>query len=249
MTTESIYIQNKYLQHETISTHLHKETLVLVKEERKLTGQVIEKLKEIAESNLHLKWGYSSLFDYCTKGLGYCESSAYRRIQAVKLVKVLPEIKDKLNSGSLNLTNLSMAQCLFSKIERTKTAKIENKTTGVFGVSNKQQSAKGFTPAVKKQILEKIENCSKKEAEIVLSELSLAHGVTMDTKPKEKVLHFGGEAALHIRVTKTTLEKLDRLKNLRAHKNPRMNYADIIADMAEFMLKKVDPLYIRPRAN
>ncbi len=192
---------------------LHDETLKLVKEERRLTGLVIENLQKIQEANLHLKMGYSSLFEYAVKALGYSESCAYRRTSAVKMARVLPEIKEKLNSGELNLTNLSMAQSFFSR------GKIE--------------------VAKQKEVLEKIEHCSKSETEKILVR---EFGVKA-LPPKRELVQSttGDEALLHVRLQQETLKKLDRLKNLRAHKNSKMSYADLIDDMCEYMLKKLDP--------
>ncbi|MEK6773153.1 MAG: hypothetical protein AABY64_04365 [Bdellovibrionota bacterium] len=49
---------------------LHEETVLLVKEERRLTGLVIENLQKISDQKLFLRVGYSSLFAYCTQALG-----------------------------------------------------------------------------------------------------------------------------------------------------------------------------------
>ncbi len=193
---------------------LHDETLNLVKEERRLTGLVIENLQKIQDSKLYLKMGYSSLFEYAVKALGYSESCAYRRTSAVKMARVMPEIKQKLNSGELNLTNLSMAQGFFAKVNADL--------------------------ARQKEILEKIENCSKRETEKIL----VREFGTKALAPKREVVQTasGDEALLHVRLKHETLKKLDRLKSLRAHKNPRMSYADLIDDMCEYMLKKLDPM-------
>ncbi len=194
---------------------LHEETLSLVKEERRITGLVIENLQKIFDQRLFLRMGYSSMFDYCTKALGYSESCAYRRISAVKLVKEIPEIKEKLTSGALNLTNLTMMQSL--------------------------SSSANMNVNEKKEILAKIENCSKRQAQEILANY-FSEDEMSKNKSKESVrILSGDEAALHIRLPKETLKKLDRIKNLRAHKNPSVNYAELIEDMCEFVLKKIDP--------
>src|SRR6185437_15045772 len=88
--------------------------------------------------------------------------------------------------------------------------------------------------------LEKIENCSKRETEKIL----VREFGPSALPPKREVFQTanGDEALLHVRLKQTTLAKLDRLKNLRAHKNPRMSYAELIDDMCEYMLKKLDPM-------
>jgi hypothetical protein len=190
---------------------LHEETLALVKEERRLTGLIIENLQKISDSKLFVEMGFASLFQYCTQALGYSEASAYRRIEAVKVMRAVPEVKGKLNSGALNLTTIAVAQNFFKN----------NKTT----VEEKRRA------------IEKIEGCSKREAEKALAQL-------FEVSPpeiKEKV-HFHREgASLQIVLPQEVLEQLDRIKSLRSHKNPSMSYAEVIADMCEIVLKKTDP--------
>ena len=180
---------------------LHEETLSLVKEERRITGLVIENLQKIFNQQLFLQMGYSSMFDYCTKALGYSESCAYRRISAVRLAKEIPEIKEKLTSGALNLTNLTMMQSLSSSVKMSLNEK--------------------------KEILAKIENCSKREAQEVLANYFPAAADQVKKSQESLRVFSGDEASLHIRLSQQTLKKLDRIKNLRAHKNPGMNYTEL----------------------
>lgn len=54
-------------------------------------------LAEVDSRKLYREVGFSSLFSYCTSsitesGLGYSESSAFRRIQAARSLKDNPEI-------------------------------------------------------------------------------------------------------------------------------------------------------------
>lgn len=189
--------------------NLHEEILRLVKEERRLTGLVIEYLQKISEARLYLAFGYSTLFEYCTRALGYSEAGAYRRIVAVRLVQELPEIKEKLSDGRLNLTNLCLAQSLIAR----------------------------ESVEVKKEILEKIENCTKRETQEILAEYFPT------AQPVKESLRFisGEEALLHVRLSKETVGKLEKIKNKRAHKNPSMNYSELIEDMCDYILKKLEP--------
>ena len=91
------------------------QTKLLAQKERNITIQVIQHLSEIEYRKLHLKRGFSSLFDYTVKELGYSEGSAYRRIKAMKLCREIPETSDKLKAGSLNLMTVSKLQVFFEK--------------------------------------------------------------------------------------------------------------------------------------
>jgi len=43
------------------------------------------------------------MFDWLVNGFGYAKASAYERIEAAKLLRVVPEISEKLASGRLNV--------------------------------------------------------------------------------------------------------------------------------------------------
>ncbi|MDE0151208.1 MAG: HNH endonuclease [Bdellovibrionales bacterium] len=101
------------------------QTKLLAQKERNITIQVIRHLSEIEFRKLHLKRGFSSLFDYTVKELGYSEGSAYRRIKAMKLCREVPETTAKLETGSLNLTTASQLQTFFEK-QNKKVIKIQS---------------------------------------------------------------------------------------------------------------------------
>jgi hypothetical protein len=48
--------------------------------------------------------------------LHYSEGQAGRRIQAMRLIKEIPEIEQKIESGALSLSNISQAQSFFRDI-------------------------------------------------------------------------------------------------------------------------------------
>ncbi|MES2767638.1 MAG: HNH endonuclease signature motif containing protein [Bdellovibrionota bacterium] len=96
---------------------LHERLLKLVKLERRITSKVLDLLQAIENNRSYLEWGYSNLFEYLVKGLGYSESLAYQRKAALKICEAIPEIKQKLDEGSLSLTTLARA----NKVLNTKT--------------------------------------------------------------------------------------------------------------------------------
>jgi hypothetical protein len=82
----------------------------LVRQEREILSEILEHICEIDRRKFYLQMAYSSLFDYLTKHLGYSAGSAQRRIDAARLVREVPELSDKLESGSLNLAQVSLVQ-------------------------------------------------------------------------------------------------------------------------------------------
>ncbi|MGE3261825.1 MAG: HNH endonuclease [Bacteriovoracia bacterium] len=95
---------------------------------------------------LYAALGYSSLFQYAVRKLGYPDSQAHRRMVAVKMLRELPEIEEKIAKGSLNLTHISMAKIVF----RTK----------------------GLDRAEKIALLERLEGKSTREASAILAEIA-----------------------------------------------------------------------------
>ncbi|MDH5271029.1 MAG: hypothetical protein OEY32_14005 [Candidatus Krumholzibacteria bacterium] len=79
----------------------------LVRRERAMTLRVLDHLAEIERRKLHLALGHSSMFDYCTRGLGYSESAAWRRIQSMRCMVRFPEVRAMLESNDLNLSTLA----------------------------------------------------------------------------------------------------------------------------------------------
>ena len=79
----------------------------LVRRERGMTLRVLDHLVEIERRKLHLELGHSSMFDYCTRGLGYSESAAWRRIQSARCVARFPEVRALLESNDVNLTTFA----------------------------------------------------------------------------------------------------------------------------------------------
>jgi hypothetical protein len=131
-------IQHSFNEEEIMNLkHLTDEVLIedtklLVSKEREVLVKLLHHLKEIDSRKLYSDLGYSSLFSYLTKGLGYSESSACRRISATRLLKTHPEIESKIEEGSLNLTNLNQAAFAFKDKtidQKNLLSKIENKSS------------------------------------------------------------------------------------------------------------------------
>jgi hypothetical protein len=81
----------------------------LVKEERRVTTLVLQHLREVERRRLFSELGYASLFEYAVRDLKYSESSAQRRISAMRLMKEIPVIESRIQSGALSLSVVSQA--------------------------------------------------------------------------------------------------------------------------------------------
>lgn len=78
-----------------------------VRAEGKSTAAVLRCLIEFGERRrLHAKRAYPSLFEYCTKALGYGEEAAYKRTRVAHAAVNRPEILDLLEQGRTSLSKL-----------------------------------------------------------------------------------------------------------------------------------------------
>lgn len=85
-------------------------TQKLVAKERQTLEKILEHLQEVHRRRLFADLGYSSLFKYLVKELKYSEGAASRRVNALRLVKRIPEAKKMISCGDLNLTVASQTQ-------------------------------------------------------------------------------------------------------------------------------------------
>ena len=89
-----------------------KELLIQIEKIRRRehlsTIDILLHLNEVERRQLHLKLGYSSLYDYCVKHLRYSSSGASRRVAVARCIRRHPEVLDLLRSQKLNVTGVSL---------------------------------------------------------------------------------------------------------------------------------------------
>ena len=78
---------------------LHDHLAHLATEERRITLDVLHHLRECERRRLYAERGHSSLFDYVVNELGYAESSAQRRISAMRALRNLPDLVQAIRAG------------------------------------------------------------------------------------------------------------------------------------------------------
>ncbi len=180
------------------------------KNEQDLTLQVIELISEINRRKIFLKLGFSSLFDFVTKDLGYEPSSAMRRIQAARAISEIPELREKIADKSLSLSVVSQGQNFLNK--------------------KASDSGKKISIAEKTELFKKLENKSTREAEKEL--FKMAPELCLKSKEQEKVLseHL---TELRFVIDAETKQKMDELKLWMSHQNPDMTQAQFFKVMIE----------------
>jgi hypothetical protein len=79
----------------------------LVRRENELLSDLLAHLAELDERRLYLELGFTSMFAYCTDGLGLCKSSAYRRIAAARVCRQYPDVFARVAAGELQISVLA----------------------------------------------------------------------------------------------------------------------------------------------
>jgi hypothetical protein len=184
----------------------------LVREERKITSQILEYLREVERRKLFLTIGFPSLYEFCTRELGYSEGSTHRRIASMRLINEIPIVKEKIASGELSLSVVAQAQTFFKK-----------------------QSKKNepYASTQKLELLEKLQHTSTRECEKVLLELD------PEIARCDRARQISPELTeLRLTVDKTFIEMIERLKNLLSHSRPDISTKEVLQMGLETLLVK-----------
>ena len=225
----------------------HKELLSqtksLVLKERSLHTQILQHLSEIKSRQLHLKMGFSSLFEYAVKELGYSEGAAYRRIQTMKLCQQVPETAQKIQEGKLSLSSASQIQTFFEKkVKQEREQKAEKspppKNPLTPSSPQKETQQLGFSLTEKKRILQEVEGNSTRDTMKLLAQKDSSLAL-----PTEKVRYLGGgKVEIRLVVDEGCQKRLESLLHLLAHKNPSLSYAELLSILSQEAIQKHDPM-------
>lgn len=189
------------------------QTKRLVQNERQLLIQILHHLREVERRKLFSDLGYQSLFDYAVKELKYSEGQAGRRIQAMRLIKEIPEVEKKIGSGVLSLSNISQAQSYFRHSQ-------------LLNPANKLDTKE------KLNVLKKFENKSSREGQRVLTELNPN---ALAFREKERVISPTQTEVKFLMSEKLKL-KLEEIRSLLGPEGASMGIGQLIEQLAEIGL-------------
>ncbi len=193
---------------------LNEKLIMLTRNERKLTGEILNHIILFQKCGGYLKLGYSSMHEYLTRSLGYSDDQAYRRLKAARLMQDVPEVADQLKEGVLNLSQAAAVQ---------KVIETSQKETG-----------KKVTEVKKKEIIKAVEKASNFNTKaIVASSLNL--------KPKENeraTPQSNDTVRLEINLTREQFDKLQSIKSLLSHQIPDQNTGKILELLFDQFLNK-----------
>ncbi len=197
-------------------SELLSQTKQLVQTERELLTKVLHHLREVERRKLFSDLGYQSLFEYAVKDLKYSEGQAGRRIQAMRLIKEIPELEKKIESGHLSLSNISQAQTYFRE-------------------SQKASPELKINSSEKLRVLESLENKSAREAQKVLISLQ-PH--TALPRERERVLD-DTHTEVRFVMTEDLKNQLEELRSLLGSNGATMSLADLIQQMTKISIREL----------
>ena len=196
------------------NVELNNQLQTLAKSERKITHEILLHINEVESRRLFAQLGLGSTLDYLVKECHYSESSAYRRIQAARLLKVVPEVSSKIVTGQINLTQLSKVQSLIQQQEKLSKSKVALET--------------------KQELLQKIENQNSFQTEkLIAKELNIIIQERDVVKVQQDDSVF-----VSLKISKEQNEKLSEVKSLMSHVNPNPTLAEVFEFLSDFYIAK-----------
>jgi len=190
------------------------QTQQLVQSEREVLTKILHHLREVDRRKLFSDQGYQSLFEYAVKDLKYSEGQAGRRIQAMRLIKEIPELEKKVESGDLSLSNISQAQSYFRETQKT-------------APQMKMDSSE------KLKVLKSLENKSAREGQKLL--ISLQPQVALP-RERERILDDSHTESTFVK-TKELGQQLDEVRSLLGPKGASLSMAELVGEMAVISIR------------
>ena len=188
------------------------KTRELVAEERSVTLEILRHLREVERRRLYAGRSYPSLFEYATRELGYSEGAAQRRISSMRLLKELPELEPKIESGALSLSVVAQAQSFF----RQEPKSIEEKRV----------------------VLLALEGRSRREAERELASRALEPA----RLAPDRFRSISSELVqIQFMASPKLREQFEELKALLAHAEPGLTLEGAVSKAFELLLNKLRP--------
>ncbi|MBO9667386.1 MAG: DUF222 domain-containing protein, partial [Bdellovibrio sp.] len=180
----------------------------LVQTERKITHLVLECIAEIDSRKLFLDKAYPSLYEFLVQEFGYSSSAALRRIESARLLREVPEVAAKIESGALNLSQLSKVQQAVRAVQKIEDRKLDLEE--------------------KKELLNRIEHTTQQQTEAILCQ-ALSLPVLVENKER---VHRDESVTLTITLNKEQIAILKQAQDLIAHAVSEQNWAEAITYLA-----------------
>jgi len=146
-----------------------KKLEVLAKVERRISVKILHHLMEVERGRIHLDMGYASLFVFLTKHLKYSDGSAYRRIEAMKILRDVPDLGQRITVGAISVTVAAEISRIV-KIKNIKDVEAKRNLVEQFSWKNKREVEKEIARIAPREAkLEKLREINPEESSLELT--------------------------------------------------------------------------------
>ncbi len=220
--------------------------------EHHLEVVVIDHLREIHRRRLYLRRGFSSLFDYAVRELGYSDAAAWRRIKAMRLCAEVDGVRERLQNGMMTLNAAAQLQHAFDRQERRK-ERAARSTPGGAGFGAAAQSQNGSGPPrpaerkpapvpvldseARRELVEQASGKSSREVMQLLAEVDPELAA-----PAARVRPLGGGRwEIKAVIDDECRRGLERLQGLLSHVDPHLTMGQLMGRLVREGLDRHDP--------
>ena len=234
----------------------HTRSLVL--HEQALQLAVLDHLREIHTRHLHLRLGFSSLFDYAVRELGYSEGAAWRRIKAMRLCSQTAGTRERLQDRSLTLSAAALLQNTFDLQQRTASATAAAGRGSAPAAPELLPGATGTTPeagavgagaaaparavpvldaAQRQELVAQASGKSTREVKQLLA------GVAPQlARPAERMRALGEDRwELKVVIDSACQRGIEQLRALLSHVDPHLSVGQLVERLVQDGLQRYDP--------
>ena len=217
--------------------------------ERQIEIVVIDHLRELERRHLFLPLGFSSLFDYATRELGYSEAAAWRRIKAMRLCGEVEGARERMRDGSLTLNSAALLQNAFDRQERkqagggrgaqagVRLAAAPNGSAQTEERAEEPQAAPVLDSSARQALVEQAAGKSTRQVEKLLA------GVDPElTAPTDRIRPLGaGRWELKAVIDDECRQGLEQLKGLLSHVDPHLTLGQLLGRVVREAVERHDP--------
>lgn len=183
--------------------------------EKKLGDAILLCLKEIKHRRIYNWLGFASMFEMLVTYFKLSESGAYQRLNALKVIEVVPAAQDFLITGAVSLGSLSEMQSFINKQEKLTGEKV--------------------SLGAKQEIVEEIKNKSVKETR----ELLLGKNPEVNLPPDKEKKITASLTLLQMKLDEENMKLIEELKNLLSHKIPDGNWNEVMKEILPAAIERI----------
>ena len=232
----------------------HTRSLVL--HEQALQLAVLDHLREIHARHLHLRLGFSSLFDYAVRELGYSEGAAWRRLKAMRLCAETAGTRERLQDGSLTLSAAAQLQNTFDLLQRPATATVDRSSApaapellpGTTGTAPEAgalatEAAAPARPVPALDAAQRQELVAQASGKSTREVKQLLAGVAPElARPAERMRALGEDRwELKVVIDAACQRGIEQLRALLSHVDPHLTVGQLVERLVQDGLQRYDP--------